>query len=344
MGDSKTKRNIDLDIVRGMLVFIMVVYHSASVISEPQFQHSAKIITDRVSFIHYAFILISGFLCGWYYTPRLKDSKTAIRKRIFIRAVKLLSVFLALNFLFYSMGIVYSYERLISKVNSIEGILLFLNRLPGDYVAFEVLYYIAIFLLLSSFIIGNNLLFSLSVLVSLILTFKNPGLPYWLLYGMIGMIIGIWVQRGYFNNFWHVLERTKGIPLISILILYQIFLSPIHMIMFRYKFYYLNIFIYVLESSLWFLTFVFLFRLINSNILKNAITLIGKYILIGYIVQMIVLHVIYRLVQVIGIQGIGSYITNLICGSVLMCATIVFLDYMRKRSNLIDRSYSFVFG
>lgn len=344
MNDSKVKRNTDLDIVRGMLVFFMVVYHSASVISEPQFQHYAKMITDRVSFIHYAFIIISGFLCGWYYTPRLTDSEAAIRKRIFIRAVKLLSVFLALNFLFYSMGIVYSYERLVSKVNSIEGILLFLNSLPGDYVAFEVLYYIAIFLLLSSFIIGNNLLLLLAVLVSLIFTFKNPGLPYWLLYGIIGMVIGIWVQRGYFNIFWHILERTKGIPLISSLILYQIFLSPIHMIMFRYKFYYLNIFIYVLESSLWFLTFVFLFRLININSLKNAITLAGRYILIGYIVQMIVLHVIYRLLQVIGIQGMGSYIANLICGSILMYSTIAFLDYMRKRLNLFDRSYRFVFG
>src|SRR5574340_615283 len=64
-------RNADLDIVKGMLVFVMLTYHCASVIEGSGFWQIIRWIPNQIAFIHFAFLILSGFLCGWHYYPKL---------------------------------------------------------------------------------------------------------------------------------------------------------------------------------------------------------------------------------------------------------------------------------
>jgi len=336
-------RNIDLDIVKGVLVLIMLTYHCASVAILVNFLPAAKSITDRVSFIHYAFILISGYLCGWYYWPRFGSPDSDVRRRLFIRALKTTGIFFFLNLILYSMGIVYSFDQLLARINSLNGIVNFLNGPPGNLAAFEVLYYIALFLFLSSVVLGRRTILSLILGSILFLIYNNSGLPYWMLFGFVGMMVGILVHKGYLEDIWIFLEKTKGIPVIAGLVAYQFYLPRIHSVVNEFDSHYLNVVTYLTETVLWFLSFIFFVRLLNINSLRSAVAAIGKYTLLGYIAQMPIIRMGYGLLKKAGFQGFSYYLTNLIISGIVLCFFILVFSYLRSRVSILDRCYKSVF-
>ena len=64
------KRNDDIDIIKGFLVLIMIFFHCASMTMD--IYPDLRIVPKILDWLHFGFILMSGFLCGWYYSPKVK--------------------------------------------------------------------------------------------------------------------------------------------------------------------------------------------------------------------------------------------------------------------------------
>ena len=94
------KRNEEIDIIKGFLVLLMIFFHCASMAKD--IYPDLRIVLKILDWLHYGFILMSGFLCGWYYLPKLKTDKRIVKNRIKIRGVKLVVLFVVINLFLYS--------------------------------------------------------------------------------------------------------------------------------------------------------------------------------------------------------------------------------------------------
>jgi peptidoglycan/LPS O-acetylase OafA/YrhL len=137
-----------LDLAKGILVILMVVYHSLNYTNE---YHLAF---RYLSFLPPSFILITGFLIAIAYYPRYARGDSTVWLRLLTRGAKLLGLFIALNIVAQfvrspvygqsmSMGVV-PFFRNWHEVFVIGS---------GPAVAFEVLLPIAYLLLLSPFLL-----------------------------------------------------------------------------------------------------------------------------------------------------------------------------------------------
>lgn len=80
-----------LDLTKGFLVVLMVVYHSLNYTIE--YQLAFKFL----SFLPFSFILITGFLLSRVYAPRYRPGERALLARLFLRGIRLVAIFTALN-------------------------------------------------------------------------------------------------------------------------------------------------------------------------------------------------------------------------------------------------------
>ena len=191
-GNSQVEtRNDDIDIIKGMLVVTMVIYHCASMAKTTYPELGS--ISNCLVFLHYAFLLITGFLCGWYYLPKLRTSPQAVRARLRLRAGKIIAVFMLMNLFLYSVGGTLSYEKLRNSANSFDNIMQnFILSVSGKLVAFQILFPIAIFLWIASLLLGRV---SIPVMLSLIIFASIAGCfsgtIMFVAFGMVGMFFGI---------------------------------------------------------------------------------------------------------------------------------------------------------
>lgn len=94
--NSTPKPRIDaLDQTKGVLVVLMVVYHTLNYTSE------YYLAFRYLSFLPPSFILISGYLLSVVYLARYNGTDHEVQKRILVRGVKLFLLFTALNILTY---------------------------------------------------------------------------------------------------------------------------------------------------------------------------------------------------------------------------------------------------
>ena len=115
------KRNAEIDVIKGILVIIMIFYHCASVMLNAN--SKLTIVTNQLDFLHTAFLVLTGFLCGWYYAPSSSHEVKQIRKRLRLRAIKLIIIFVFLNVSLYLMELGCQTNHLLLKLNSFEGII-----------------------------------------------------------------------------------------------------------------------------------------------------------------------------------------------------------------------------
>jgi uncharacterized membrane protein len=97
-----SKRYIILDLAKGILVILMILYHCASVASfSPKYFNYIDIITNKLWFISRAFLFLTGLICGLHYWPKLYEESFNIKKRIATRGLKLLSIFISCNIILF---------------------------------------------------------------------------------------------------------------------------------------------------------------------------------------------------------------------------------------------------
>lgn len=186
-------RNVELDIIKGGLVCIMLLYHCASVSAFPVL----RVVTDYFQFIHFAFLVITGFLCGYHYFAASQTSPSKVAQRLLIRAWKVFAIFLFANVVYHCLGYGrMGWERLRAVHGPMAVVNEFLNKLPGDFIAYEILYLISAFLLVASvLVLFNNAKWLLGIIV--LLTTCVPGRAMlFIAFGCSGMLFGILVQEG----------------------------------------------------------------------------------------------------------------------------------------------------
>jgi hypothetical protein len=277
--------------------------------------------------------------------PRLRESEAIVRKRLVIRAGKLLAILLFLNLALYMTGITLSLERLWAGVGSFRDFVNnFILNMNGKLVAFEILYSIAIVLIISSLFLGRGSLVPFTIVVfALALICPEAGLFRFLSVGLAGMLAGMWASMGHLEGIWRFLEKTRGIPVIVLWLVYQNYFHTIRSLTMASQG--LMILAYVVETSLWLCSFVFIFRGFGMKRVRRIIVLLGHYTLVGYVIQMGCIRLGHMLLRPENnMYGFENYILNVWVASVVVYLVALFLDYLRKRVVFVDQSYRLVLG
>jgi hypothetical protein len=285
--------------------------------------------------------MISGYLCGWHYEPELRGNSTNIRKRLATRALQIFSVFLFLNIFLYSTGIALSIDRFLAEINSLGDIFSnFLLNVNGRLAAFEILYYIAMLLILVSIILGRFGITPLCIMI-LVMVLLGPscGLTWFTTFGLTGLLGGILANRGYFVRVWALLEQTYGLPVMIVLLLYQICVYGRWTINGHRS----SFVLYSFEIITWSLSCVFLLRLRFTKKVGNVVALLGRYTLFAYIFQMFLIRMNNLLLSRMNIAGLHSYIVNLFVCSLTLFLLVFICDRMRQKIKAVDIAYTSIF-
>src|SRR5215813_5460686 len=81
-----------LDFTKGALVLIMVLYHWINYFIGPQWPYYFYL-----RFLTPSFIFITGFMISHVYLAKYEVTDLRLPRRLFIRGLKLMGIFLALN-------------------------------------------------------------------------------------------------------------------------------------------------------------------------------------------------------------------------------------------------------
>ena len=339
MNQSVSLRNIDLDIIKGLLVFIMIFYHSASM----AFNKSPELlkIADFIQFIHFAFLIITGFLCGWYYLPKLDSvSQKSVSKRLQIRALKIGLILITLNTFIYAFNIL-DFNKLLPAIATFPDLLNnLLLSVKGSLIAFEILLPIALFLLFASFILVQKNI--------LIITFLFTGITLYLgqwgttvntiAFGGIGLIAGVLSQTEWVKKTFAYYKKDPSTSFI-------VFIGCICSILFL-KFLYSSLpfhFYYTAEACCWFLGLLAIVQLTGSHLIADSLVLFGNYTLLGYISQMFIIRIIYKLLSNIGITGFFYYVTCVFISTIFLFLLLKVVDNFRMHYKSFNSTYRLIF-
>ncbi len=124
-GSAPAVRDLTLDLVKGALVVLMVVYHAMNIFSTAGPHEYAY-----VRFVSGSFVLMSGYIVARFHEARFKADWRGTSRRLVVRGLKLLMLFTLLNLLINLTGI--------GNPNKVQlGIQRFMSTLFEVYVAGE---------------------------------------------------------------------------------------------------------------------------------------------------------------------------------------------------------------
>jgi hypothetical protein len=321
----------------------MVFYHCASIaLLTAAFREFAETITTNIDFIARAFILLSGLLCGIHYLPQFRQSSKETRRRLAIRGLKLVTIFLLCNLIIYSINIFPS-DSVLNDLKSGQILKFILDSPPKSLSSFVILYYIGIFLLITSLLIGKiNFVYPLAAIfiinpISMLIMFGT--------YGFIGMVIGSFWVNNRLDYSWNYLLKFKGIPLILLFLIYVIFIHS-----WRWPFdtsiLFISTLAYSLKIALFLLSLLFIIIMINSRMVINPIILLGKYTLVSYLGQILIIYYTYYLLSKYIHNFYYYYLCNIVITCIILYLSIYFLHYCRNKSGVlwVDKVYKFIFN
>lgn len=98
-GSAPAVRDLTLDLVKGALVVVMVVYHAMNIFSTAGPDEYAY-----VRFVSGSFILMSGYIVARFHEARFKADRRSTSRRLVVRGLKLLMLFTLLSLLINLMG------------------------------------------------------------------------------------------------------------------------------------------------------------------------------------------------------------------------------------------------
>jgi len=99
-GSAPAVRDLTLDLVKGELVVVMVVYHAMNIFSTAGPDEYAY-----VRFVSGSFVLMSGYIVARFHEARFKADWRGTSRRLIVRGLKLLMLFTLLNLLINLTGI-----------------------------------------------------------------------------------------------------------------------------------------------------------------------------------------------------------------------------------------------
>jgi peptidoglycan/LPS O-acetylase OafA/YrhL len=325
-----SERNLHLDYVKGVLVIAMVIYHTMNYFSTVQTSDY-----EYIRFITGSFIFISGYIISTIYENKYQVNKNIVCKRLIIRGFKLLIIFTALNLLINSLGIT-NYK------NVQHGIEQYLNDLSTIYIsgnskltAFPILVPIAYLLIISPIYFVFHKLRKPLMVVTIIIAFccryfsvdcYNLSLG---IIGLFGFFVGMLINK----------ERLCFIK--NRLIIFCSLCIIIGTMPLSSR----NILTYSI-SILILLNLIYDFsRTVNlSKPINKIIILFGQYSLVCYIMQIVFLCGLFKVLLKqrwgLGYETISIFLVT----NIFLLGLCIFLNFIRNRYKLIDKSYKLIFS
>jgi hypothetical protein len=327
-------RNVELDIIKGFLVLVMLFYHCASISDLA----SLRIIMRKIDFIHYAFLIITGFLCGYHYYPIIGSTRGKVRARLLSRSIKLIIIFAVGNVAYYFLG--YGHVDLGNVFIQSDLLVLFrslLFRVPE--VAFEILYLISLFLFAVGLIISFSWAkwFLLSVFLLPAVVDSIPLL--FMALGCAGMIIGMLVKDGYLDFLGPLIHRHLWIfPLVLTMIITLVPTPDRWHVGTKGPFLF-----FLLATPIWLFSGLWAIEQTCSRYVQKQVVLLGRYTLLAYILQVVFARVICHILFGIGFKDFTYYGISLTIAGVTTWMAVFSVDKMRTISSFWDRTYRVVF-
>ena len=319
-----------LDITKGILVVLMVVYHSLN------YTNQYHLAFRYLSFLPSSFILITGFLLSTVYFPRYRDGDRQLTPRLILRGVRLLILFTLLNVAAqYVRSPVYGKPvGIMAFADNWETIYLFGG---GLIAAFEVLLPIAYLLLLAPALIAiaSRRKWFLPVLAAglvtgcSILDYRGESLVNlsFLSIGVVGMLVG------------------RLCPDLSGLGRYLWVTLPIYVAYFPVGVAFGSLFIVQVTGALAGLALICVtsVRMGAAGWCQQRLIRLGQYSLVAYIVQIAILQGLSRIMgrpDPISAGSLSLFLITLVSMSLIIEMT----EWCRRRSTGIDRAYKSIFA
>lgn len=330
-GSAPAVRDPTLDLVKGALVVVMVVYHAMNI-----FSTAGPDAYAYVRFVSGSFILMSGYIVAKFHEARFKADWRGTSRRLVVRGLKLLMLFTLLNLLINLTGIGNP-----TKVQ--PGIQHYMSTLYEVYVAgepryasFQILLPIAYLLVAAPAVLMLGRLSKWLFVASFAMAFapslfgiESPNLDFAVL-GAIGLSGGMLtnaVEKPFaMSGIW----RTGGSLLASMMLM---------------KYLSANLATYVLGTTVILKLLYDLSKAVRpGSRLAQASILLGQYSLVCYIAQIIFMQVLSwglsRPRWELGYETI-----------VVVFATVVFLlvlsaglAMLRNRYRFVDTAYKLTFS
>jgi peptidoglycan/LPS O-acetylase OafA/YrhL len=196
----KGERITALDFTKGALVLIMVLYHWVNYFIGPQWEYYRYL-----RFLTPSFIFITGFMISNVYLSKYDATDPRLPKRLFVRGLKLLALFVVLNMARILLVPVLSGGSAAASQSGLTNLFAIfitgnVSVLPGKVVSFSILVPISYLLILSGALILPYRVFrptfqvvGVSCLLTA-LTLDFLGLPSWnleaLTIGLLGVAAG----------------------------------------------------------------------------------------------------------------------------------------------------------
>jgi peptidoglycan/LPS O-acetylase OafA/YrhL len=322
----KRERDEGLDWVKGILVVLMVVYHS---LNYSPYSHLAFIY---LGFLPVSFIFIAGFLLTNSYLARYDLKDWRLHRRLVIRGAKLIAIFTALNlglyFIAWRQGFLQEFSENFQTI--------YLGA-AGHVASFPILTSIGYLLLLAPLLLGLGslnrwvlpaLAFALVVLCSLMEWKASVGYHLGMISaGIIGTAFGLLPLR-----------RVTGFARKSfvVIVLYCVYRTCSYFIGDPYALQLTGV-----VTGLLLLYSLALKLPVETHIFREVV-LLGRYSLLGYIMQLGIIQVTVRM--------FGPFTTPLavvILALVALASTwavTVIVHRLRAKARLVDVTYKAAFA
>jgi hypothetical protein len=335
-------RSEEIDFIKGALVVLMVVYHATSAFRRADDGTGwGKTITTQLIFLHSAFVGIAGFLCGYYYYPKYRVQPGKIRRRLIERGIKLYVIMVLANACIYALGFGYSIAKFHNQVNSIHAAISKLILSPsGSLLAFEILTYIALLLLVIAFVIRPGLAAVACGGLLILNAFVNWTLLNFLIVGLVCHLFGIWISTGAQNFPFKIHRLGHGWLAILIFVLSRFFMPGLYAASGGRN---LHVLIVLLDTVFWFGGILACSHWIRRSAVRSMVIFLGQYTLLAYILQMALIHGIQAVIGDRLHSAWLLYMTLVLGSLVLLYVVLQTIHQMRSKSLIVDRMYRFSF-
>jgi peptidoglycan/LPS O-acetylase OafA/YrhL len=331
-------RDTAIDFTKGALVLLMVLYHWLNYFFGPHGQYY-----DYLRFLTPSFIFITGFMTSQIQLRRYESSGRRLPKRLFVRGLKLLILFVVLNALVYaalsrvplSDSLWGEHMRNLSWAAFVVGG----SRTPDGQksLIFNILVPIAYLLIVSAAAVLTKrvryafycTLFMLVAAVILI-RFWNLENMYvdLLMIGLLGVVVGFAGREQ--------IALVTSHPYI-LAALYCLFLVVVTIWRIPLP---LQIASVILTTSL---LYAVGSKLATTGTVWRRVILLGKYSLLGYIGQIAILQGLRR-IPWLSQHGVGASLVALLLGVLLTVAIVEAVDIAREKSKIANGLYRLVFA
>ena len=318
-------RDQALDFTKGALVVLMVFYHWIN-----YFISTDGMVYRYIRFITPSFIFITGFLVARVYLAKFNKTDLLVQKRLFQRGVKLLALFTALN-LAATLVVSNSYH-------GSEGVELFFKSASAIYgsgnggiAVFQILVPISYVLILSAALLAvrrwmvfpvHAVCFALSacILVVNLCGLKSGNME----------LVGVGFLGVYFGSFGKHRVNNWMAKIAWVLSGYIVYLAAIAAFEALYPLQIvgvcLNLLLIYWLGAKW----------TEKGVLLSRILLLGRYSLLAYIAQIVILQVLVRIMQPVS-APVPRLTYSLLGVLILTQLTVEVMEWIRTRSTVADQ-------